>query len=217
MEAEVTVAESIIESSDTLLETTPVKVENLSEWLDFVARIIEAVAWPIVVIVAIFLFKSHLIIVLGNLKSFKWGGGEATFDRDIKVATEQAKAIETVPEAVAELNRERLLELIGMAAVSPTGAIVEAWKDIEQTAQMVAEESEQPFASRKRPRYFELQRFLEVNRLLPSAEIQVLKELRMIRNRAAHSSDTEVTVEQARQYVHLADRLVDSIKVISSE
>ena len=132
--------------------------------------------------------------------------------KELNKATERAKAIEEPDPQTAKENNERVSELLDMAAASPTGAIIEAWKDIEQNARDLAEGSGLPLSSNPARPYFNLQNFLSENNLLPKAEIHTFRELRMIRNCAAHSSDSEITMDQAKRYVSLADRLIDAIR-----
>lgn len=101
-----------------------------------------------------------------------------------------------------------------MAAVSPTGAIIEAWKEVEHAARKLAESSGLMLQNNSSRPYFNLQRALERDEQLPKAEIQTYRELRLIRNRAAHLREDQVTVEQARQYIRLADRLVDAMNTL---
>ncbi len=186
------------------LDTQPV--------LDFFASIIDSLAWPIVILIIILIFRAHLISALKNLKSVKYGDAEATFERELAEATFTAQALETPEIETAKENTARINELIEMASTSPTGAIIEAWKDIEKAARDVVEKSGLPLASTPSRPYFNLQNFLSDHNLLPKAEIDTFRELRMIRNRAAHSNDFDISSDIARRYINLADRLIDAIK-----
>ena len=202
--------ETEIENQEAL---APAGIETeLEVILDFIANIVASLAWPVIVLVIALSFRSHIVAAFNNLKSISYGGAKAVFEKELNKATERAKAIEEPDSQTAKENNERVGELLNMAAASPTGAIIEAWKDIEQNARDVAEGSGLPLGGNPARPYFNLQKFLSDNDLLPKAEINTFRELRMIRNRAAHSSDFEITVDQARRYVSLADRLIDAIK-----
>lgn len=207
-----------IASNTTVSSGVPLEISSPS-WdalLDFFQNIVASTTWPLVTLVIALVYRKSILSALGKLKSLKIGDAEATFDREIKEVTESAKSLEPAPQNIAEINNQRILELIDMAAVSPTGAIVEAWKDIDKTAHVLAESSGLPLSSNKKRPYFNIQDFLDKNNLLPKAEIDTYRNLRMIRNRAAHSTDEEVTVQQARQYVRVADRLVDAMNTLKS-
>ena len=188
----------------------------LGPWLDFFANITASLAWPIVVLVIALKYRTHIVATLNNLKSVRFGGAEATFDRDLQQATEKAKALEPSSSEIEQANQDRTNELVKMSATSPSGAIIEAWKDVEQAAREMVESSGLPLNNLPSRPYYSLQVFLSKNALLPKAEIETFRELRMIRNRAAHPSEHDVTVDQARRYVLLADRLVDAIKTLAS-
>lgn len=179
-------------------------------WLEFIARLMEAFAWPAVAIIFMVLFRGKLASVASNLRTFKWGDAEATFGEELRSAAENAKAIEPAPAPVAEDNRQRLSQLIEMAAISPTGAIIGAWKDMESAAWKLIEEVSSPGETVSKGK-LNLFQYLSVRNLLPSAELEMFNELRVLRNKAVHGGDESVTVDDARKYVRLADKLTDII------
>lgn len=182
--------------------------------MTFLSSVIGSTAWPVALLILVLLFRKQIATILDNIKSVKWGDVEAVLERDIQEATTTALAIEPAPADIADENKGRFLALIEMARSSPTGAIVEAWKDIEEAGRDLAESSGIAMSPVPLRPYFNLQEFLADNKLIPRAEVETFRELRMIRNRAAHFKADQVTVDQARQYVVLADRLVDALKAI---
>lgn len=182
--------------------------------LTFLSSVIGSTAWPLALLILVLVFRKQIATILDKIKSVKWGDVEAVIERDIQEATTTASAIEPAPADIADENKGRFLELTKMARSSPTGAIVEAWKDIEEAGRDLAESSGIAVSSVPSRPYFSLQALLAGNKLIPRAEVETFRELRMIRNRAAHIKDDQVTVDQARQYVVLADRLVDALKAI---
>ncbi|NVK20542.1 MAG: hypothetical protein HWE30_17760 [Methylocystaceae bacterium] len=184
----------------------------LEPFLTFLADITSSLAWPVVILIIALHFRKHIISAINNLRSLRYGDAEAIFEQDLDAVSEKAKSIEPANLDSNQDKLDRLNELSLMANSSPTGAILEAWNDIEEAARDVAENSGIPLAgSPKRP-LFKLQSFLSENNLLPKAEIDTFRKLRMIRNRAIHTSDTEITAEQAKRYIKLTDRLIDAIK-----
>ena len=188
---------------------------QLATLFSFLESITASMAWPVVVLVIAVLFRKSIPAALGSLKSLKVAGAEVTFGNEIRAATETATALEPAPENIADRNNSRVVALIDMAAVSPSGAIIEAWKEVEHAAKNLAESSGLMLQNNSSRPYFNIQRALEKDEQLPKAEIQTYRELRLIRNRAAHLREDQVTVEQARQYVRLADRLVDAMNTLA--
>ena len=192
----------------------------LNPWLDFFASAIGSLAWPAFVILLALLFREPVTKLIGRMKSVEAGGAKAEFGVEVADLAANAKKIETADPAVAQENDPRLQELLKMATASPTGAIVEAWKDVETAARLLVERSElfisvsetHTWKHDVRRKYIlNTSRLLGKYGLLPPAEMSTYEELRTLRNKAAHESDQVVTPLSAAQYVRVADKLVDVI------
>ena len=181
-------------------------------FLEFLSEIIGSIAWPLAIVILCFHFKQPIISAIGNLRSIKYGNTEATFNRELAITSEAAKAIETSDPNIADANKEKITELIKFSQSSPTSAIIAAWEEVEKAARNYVEKSGLALKSDPSRPYFHLQTFLADNKLLPRAEIETFRELRMMRNRAAHANELEITEDQARRYIRIADRLIDSIE-----
>lgn len=193
------------------------RIFNTVTWLNFIVQMTNALAWPVFVLLVMLVFRKQLVTAAQQLRSIRFPDGtEAKFGAQLKTAEETSKDLEPASPEIASANDERLKKLLEMAEFSPTGAIVEAWKDVEFSARNYAEASEIPMKSNKDRPYFSLQKILEQNELLPKAEIQTFRQLRMLRNRAAHSTDAEINAGQAAAYVRVSDRLVDAINELKN-
>ena len=147
-----------------------------------------------------------------NVESLKVGGVEAKIRRNLKDAAEELKSAEPVTPEAATSNDSQFAAFLDMATTSPTGAIIEAWKQVESVAY--------DLVARELPRLRDIDRSRPINSqslfkhllaigALPDSELNTFQKLRVIRNQAAHSSDRQITSESAREFVRLADRLVD--------
>ena len=183
--------------------------------LSFIARLVEALAWPGLLAVLVVIFYKHIIRVLQNLKSFKWGDAEATFGTELQEAREKAKGIEPVEQQIAAANEPRFKQLVEMAATSPTGAIIEAWKNVMDSIISLIQRSMIAPSTSTTTNAVSLINLLKKYSLLPPQEMAVLQDLRVLRNKAAHSNDGDISVDQARQYVMLADKLTDVMDAIA--
>ena len=197
-----------------------------SPWFDFFQGIIGSLAWPAVVVLGIFLFHRQILEMLLDAENIEVPGG-FSFKRRMKAVAEKAKEFDQPDAEVAQENNERLARLIDTAAASPTGAIMAAWKDLDAASvelvnlvsTMINIES-LPDADFKNVKSLDelvrnkvgVSRYMVRLGLLPPAEAQSFEELRKLRNRAAHEPEGAITVEQARSYVRIADRLTDLIR-----
>lgn len=181
---------------------------DISLWLDFWSNLASSLAWPAVTLTLVLLFRANILFAFKNLKSLKWGDKEANFQTTLNEAEVTAMSFDPVEVEVAERNKARLVELVDTAAISPVGAIISAWKDVDATARSLLAKA--GVSNRYRaPTPSRLVSILAKSELLPQSELKMLDELRVLRNQAAHATDNEISVEQARRYVRLADRLVD--------
>jgi hypothetical protein len=200
-----------------------------SPWFDFFQGIVASIAWPAVVVLAIWLFHKQLLAMIPQIDGVKVAGAEVSFKNRVEAVVEQAKEIDAPDEDVAQENNDRLAHLINMAATSPTGAIIAAWKDLEAASRdlialvtpMMQLELLPDSAFQKSKSLEELlrstsgvvvgRRLLSMG-LLPAAEAKTFDELRKLRNRATHEPEGAISVEEARSYVKVADKLTDLIR-----
>jgi hypothetical protein len=161
------------------------------------------------------------------MKSVEAGGAKAQFSDEVEHLAANATKIEPADPEIAKANDTRLQSLLNQAATSPTGAIVEAWKDVEEAAKLLADRAAETipglrpakynFNLRVKPMALTTHRLLRQYDLLPKAEMSTYEELRGLRNKVAHETALDVTPLTAAQYVKVADQLVDVIKQYTEE
>lgn len=201
-----------------------------SPWFEFIQGMTNSLAWPLVVVLAIILFHRQILDKLPEIDGLKVPGAEMTFKNRVKAVVEQAKEIDNPDDGVAQENNVRLAALVDMAAASPTGAIIAAWKDLEaasvelvsMVSKMIDIETFMSSDGRSGGIRFEnmmrsrskigLSRFMLRLGLLPMTEAKTFEELRKLRNRATHEPEGTISVEEARSYVRVADKLTDLIR-----
>jgi len=126
------------------------------------------------------------------------------------------KSSEKITEEILEYKSYDGEDLLTIARIKPTAAVVEAWKEVE--AAMIKLLTGTEFDTKDGRRQisgFRIVKQLESLKLISRQESLVLHELREIRNRAAHSVDREVTPEQAEQYVDMALTFANKLNQMS--
>lgn len=191
--------------------------------LDFINRILEALAWPFVVLAVAFIFKNELKNVASNLKRLKWGDAEAVFNEGVAEAKAVAKTLDPVENKTAIENDQQTYTLLQQAEVSPTGAVIEAYKSVEEKLASIARiawtdiavmSPEYPKRSNdptKMPPSL-VARTLHKAGWLSHAELVMLERLRETRNLAAHSRDSGISQDSAKDFVRLAGVLEDALQ-----
>jgi sugar-specific transcriptional regulator TrmB len=156
-----------------------------------------------------------IFVFLPQFKKFKGFGVEAElkeyraeFDREIDKLESEAKRLPPPVKPKPKIKRlppppgyrSRFLRL---AEISPRGAIIEAWGEVENAVQRVALEHEikEKVGTASSPVIAET---FARQGLIDKATYIVFEDLRHLRNKAAHGTEFEPTIEQAKEFVKLA-------------
>jgi hypothetical protein len=59
-------------------------------WLEFIAKIISALAWPTAFLVALFMLREHIVSLVPGLRRLKYKGIELEFSESLKELTRKA-------------------------------------------------------------------------------------------------------------------------------
>jgi hypothetical protein len=181
------------------------------DWLEFVAAIVSATAWPAVLIVAIILLRKPLSGLIPLLRHVKYKELELEFAQEVQELREEAEAALrplVAPPFRATPEEDSLLQL---AAVSPRAAVVEAWRLVESSARQAIEARGVPVEGGRSLVGPQLTRTLGLAEVLDDPTRSLMDRLRMLRNQAVHAEDFLVDEASAREYLQLALALVRRI------
>lgn len=184
------------------------------DWLTFVSKVVEALAWPVTIGFLVLKFRDRFQELLGKLTEVSLPGGiTGKFEvplRKAELLREQLSldfdnAVPSVEESVPEADHVAL-------SANPTGVIMEAWKELNHLGYDLIQSSDLPSRSKlmyATKRNKEVVSALAAEKLVPNEEIELLRELQQIRNRAAHSVSDRPTPDDAERFLSL----VYSLKV----
>jgi hypothetical protein len=103
--------------------------------LQFVAAIVNSLAWPAAVVVTLWLLRRELPHALQRLQSLEFAGGKATFanlrefQKEVAVAAKDAESAGGGEVARQEVTEFRATE--ELAATDPRQAVIDAWGLLE--------------------------------------------------------------------------------------
>jgi hypothetical protein len=187
------------------------------DWLTFVSSGIKSLAWPAVVIVALFVLKRNLGDLLRSLgdrlEKAKGAGIELTFGKGIDQVEEILPASET-KEIVEPITTEKIETISGLAQLPPSYIVSQAWLRFEQTIRDSVDIPNITSPSIRRASY-RVMDYIDLARrqeLLYSDEVPAVEQLRALRNQAAHSTDPGITLTDALRYHDIANTLIEHIK-----
>ncbi len=190
--------------------------------LTFVSNLISSIIWPLIVIFIVILLRNplrELIRDLGRrLHSIKFPGGEAEFSQELAEIREAADEANLPPVEAVPIGEPLLLRVEGdvsqwarLAELSPTAAITEVWRQVENAMREAARRFEIPESETHSA--IALIRALGKRQALSAETIAIVSDLRGIRNTAAHGMKVEISQSDAIEYISLARRIIAALQV----
>ena len=178
--------------------------------LTFIAKALEALAWPFSAIVLVVLLRKELRALLPFVKKLKAGPIEAEFDRDTREIQKsiQTDALEKSTEVKSAPSKALLLQL---AEIHPRSAVLEAWLRVEAAAKVALDKKTGPVlastASGNRRSIVNLAEALRRNEILHEGQLNIFHELRNLRNEVVHVQGFSPTQEAVARYIDAASYL----------
>lgn len=192
------------------------------DWLTFIASLFKSIAelasawsWPLAVGFCAYLFKAEIRAKLKDIRSFKAPGGfeanfteelaevEATFDSDVQVELKGVTAKALAGNLGITIDN-------GVVQANPAGVIMVAWRDIELELRRLTYDSTLPdtTSTKNRRTVGFIINELHQKEVLDSNQVEVLKQLQRLRNKAAHEPEAALSKETVDRYTALAQRML---------
>jgi hypothetical protein len=201
------------------------KADASMDGLQFDSSVIGSIAWPVVVLTFLVLFRASIRKLIGRLRKASIAGNS------IDLSLDDGDAQMEVLEAIAPPSRSERAANAGMAfdemppALTPEGAkrdkdladleraplepaeVVERiWRLVEQAVRQAAQRKGMTATEINKP-VFILGKHMKGQEVFTSQLMGMLAELRKVRNLAVHGE--EVTHEASRRYFLLAVRFIN--------
>lgn len=182
--------------------------------------LIDALAWPTVVIILAALFRKVIFGKIGDLTRLEARDIKLDFERQVADVVRKAEELPVAKGSDATQGlkptiSERTAEI---AKVSPNASIVMAWGEVEealsQAVYRLGPPIDYPHLARppslpNRSDPSSCLSYLSDEGLISHQTVDIVRDLRQLRNRAAHTvREHVVTVAEARRYGQAAERLV---------
>lgn len=179
------------------------------DWLSFFSSVIDSIAWPLALVVAVFVLRAEVIEAIGRIQIIKHKETQIEFSNRVQEVSREAES--SLPEAALSETRE-YTRRIELAELSPRGAILESWLDVETAMEDMGARYGIPAEEMKRSNIHMLQLKLGDYNTLGNGAFGLLQLLRETRNEAVHLTDKEVKADAAKEYVSMANRMVTLLK-----
>ncbi|RKF25234.1 hypothetical protein [Micromonospora globbae] len=179
-------------------------------WRQFSVALVQALAWPSVVLVVLLLYRRRVAQLLGdNLRRLTVGPVQAEWDRAVEEASATIEAAETLPklqEGVAQRTHPQQLLSLARALVrlNPQSSIVYAWQAARE-----AFEAHLPMDDEELIELRTIMRMAKRARergLIKFETMSVLEQLMRLSTIAYRVDERpKPTAEQAEDYLHLVE------------
>lgn len=185
--------------------------------LTFTANIVGHLAWPAATFGIFILLRkqlSQLVLVISRVKVSSF---EVEFNRRLEIAKEEA--ISELPPASSDENFLPSLinpNILNVAEVSPRAAVMEAWHYVEAAALRAANAQANGELFTRKTMTFRAISIIEKSGALPESIGALLRQLRRLRNDAAHAPDFTLSTASAIEYFHLAAQVASYLDGIAT-
>jgi hypothetical protein len=173
---------------------------------ELIASIVSSIAWPVIVLSAVLLFRKQLSGLLERIKSLEIVGSKAEFavlgNYESKIGAEVKKDVAESQQGIVRQTETEFGGPKAMAEVAPRQAIIEAWGLLEYqlnvTSDRVAPDGRHGWPQVAR----NLESWGEWPRLYPAvAELWRLRDYTVESTRAPSASDAALYVSVAQDLV----------------
>lgn len=185
-------------------------------WLEFIARIVEALAWPAAIVFAMWLWRSHLARLIRLVRSMRYKEFEVNFGEALGEAEEEAGESVWLSKTYSDTERptkanELDKEFLDLAERYPDAAILRSWSILEGTLRNIAAKHNYP-----EPKIMMKLRMDNAADGKPDESLlAVISHLRRIRNAVVHGQmDDNTTLGSIISYRELASKAATALEDI---
>jgi hypothetical protein len=178
--------------------------------LTFIVGMTNALAWPASIVIIAAMLRKRVLEMLSRMSTLKYGDTELSFGSELAKAQTNAVEMGVTTFRPANNFAPGLLQL---ASTSPTGAVIEGWKQIESELLRL-------WASIPSDASYQAARAigaLESRGLLNPGLAVILHQLRTTRNKAVHDLTGQVTEGEAIEFLMLSRSVTARLQQLESD
>lgn len=175
--------------------------------LTFIAKIVETIAWPSVVVGVLFILRKELPSIVRALRKLRFKDVEIEFgEAAVALAAETKRVVPASKpdvKVMGELEESTSARLETIAELSPRAAILEAWLHVEAAAaDLIRKQGAVSLTSAPGP--LRIREGLRRAEVLTPPQEAAFEILRRLRNEAVHAADAEFTPIAVSSYIQSA-------------
>ena len=177
--------------------------------LTFIAEIAKAAAWPATVVTIALTFRPQLKQLLTRIKKGKIGAAEFEFEERVRELQSESTALQLPIPSTASLPSA------AQAEADPRSTVMRAWLEVETAIEDIAKKSGHYNALAARNAPYTLNALRKAEILDPSL-VSLYRELRTLRNQAAHELDFNPSADSVVSFVRVSKELEAALRKVES-
>lgn len=181
--------------------------------MEYLVRLVEALAWPGVVLIALFVLRGSIADLVPMLQRLKYKDLELEFERDLDKLREEARDMRsktTLPPTAESVDADLNYYLQQVRQSSPRNAVIEAWLGLESSAVSTATHFKL-MPERTRVTASSALEALVTAGVLSDNDLRIINELRLLRNKAVHELSASISEYDAAKFLEIARDVSDII------
>lgn len=181
--------------------------------MDYLVRIIEALAWPGVALIALFVLRGPIADLIPMLQRLKYKDLELEFERDLDKLREEARDARsktTLPPSDESVVADLDYYLQQVRESSPRNAVIEAWLGLESSAVSTATHFKL-MPEQARVTASSALKALVTAGVLSDNDMRIINELRLLRNKAVHELSASISEYEAAKFLEISRDVSDII------
>lgn len=183
--------------------------------LTFLSKIIESFAWPIATLIGILILRKPILGLLPFVQKLKYKEFEVEFGKRVEEVTAEVERELPSTDAQPGFAQLEANPIIKLAEVSPRSAVLEAWRSVEIASLNAARKIIGPEFHNKTMTYQTLRAF-EKNEKIDRNILGLLRDLRGLRNEAAHAPEFALSKESALEYANATQSVVKYLNSLAA-
>jgi hypothetical protein len=168
-------------------------------WLDFVSRLVDALAWPAAIVAVVVILRRPIGRLLDRIKGARYRGVEF----DLGEVEEEIKRTRLPPApggaGDGSFEGQRTEELV---RVAPRAAVIDAWLSVERELDNLSGQLGLSGSVSA----------LEESGAITSDLARLIRDLRRLRGEAVHAEDFEISPNEARAYADATARVAAALR-----
>ena len=177
--------------------------------LTFIAEIAKAAAWPVAVVTIALTFRPQLKQLLTRIKKGKIGPAEFEFEERVRELQSESTALALPSPSTASLPSA------AQAEADPRSTVMRAWLEVETAIEDIAKKSGHYNGLAPRNSPYSMNALRKAKVVDPSL-IALYRELRSLRNQAAHEIDFNPSPESVVSFVRVSKELEAALRKVES-